>query len=174
MRTVLGEDGAREATRDVLRLLGRRVSGTSALVIATYRDHELERSHPLRVVLGELPSRAAERLAVEPLSPAAVGELAAPRGLDAHQLHERTGGNALFVTEMVAARGGRGSQRAEVVLSSSWWGRTFTISTPDSPRASRAPTETPSRYATRSHAPRSTPRCRRIGVSHCIAGRCRR
>ena len=45
---------ADEGTLDVLRLLGRRLRATPALVIASYRDDALDRAHPLRVVLGEL------------------------------------------------------------------------------------------------------------------------
>ena len=48
---------ADEATLDVLGLLGRRVESIPALLIATYRDG-LDRAHPLRVVVGELPSEA--------------------------------------------------------------------------------------------------------------------
>jgi predicted ATPase len=47
---------ADEATLDVLRLLARRVETVPALVLATYRNDGLERGHPLRVVLGELPT----------------------------------------------------------------------------------------------------------------------
>jgi predicted ATPase len=54
---------ADEATLDVLTLLGRRVGATRALVLASYRDDELDRAHPLRIVLGELAtSRAITRL----------------------------------------------------------------------------------------------------------------
>ena len=45
---------ADEATLDVVRLLGRRVETVPALVLVSYRDDELDRGHPLRVVLGEL------------------------------------------------------------------------------------------------------------------------
>ena len=45
---------ADEATLDVLRLLARRVEAVPALVVATYRDDELDARHPLRLVLGEL------------------------------------------------------------------------------------------------------------------------
>ena len=58
---------ADEATLDALSILGRRLSGLPALVIATYREHELERDHPLRLVLGEM--RNAERIEVNPFSP---------------------------------------------------------------------------------------------------------
>src|SRR5689334_7503791 len=61
---------ADEATLDVLRLLARRVS-TGVLVICTYRDDELTREHPLRLVLGELATAGSlERLRLAPLSPA--------------------------------------------------------------------------------------------------------
>src|SRR5918994_848626 len=43
---------ADSATLDVLRVLGRRVEGSGAFVVATYRDDEVGADHPLRVVLG--------------------------------------------------------------------------------------------------------------------------
>ena len=45
---------ADEATLDVVRVLARTVVRAPVLVIATYRDDELEAAHPLRIVLGEL------------------------------------------------------------------------------------------------------------------------
>ena len=60
---------ADEATLDALRVLGRRIDGTPGLVIATYRDDEVESGHPLRAVLGELASApGVSRLSVPPLS----------------------------------------------------------------------------------------------------------
>ncbi len=95
---------ADEATLDVLRLLGRRIDGVPALVLATYRDDELDRAHPLRVVLGELsPGRGIERLDLAPLSPTAVAELADPHGVDPKALYGSTGGNPFFVTEVLGA-----------------------------------------------------------------------
>ena len=63
---------ADEATLDVVRLLARRIESVPALVLATYRDDELDRAHPLRIVLGELPRHATDRIALAPLSPGAV------------------------------------------------------------------------------------------------------
>ncbi len=97
---------ADEATLDVLRLLSRRIAGVPALLLATYRDDELDRGHPLRVALGDLLRReATQRLRLVPLSPEAVAELAAPHGVDAAELHRRTAGNPFFVTEALAAGG---------------------------------------------------------------------
>ena len=45
---------ADEATLDVLRLLGARVGSVPALVLASFRDDELDRAQQLRIVLGEL------------------------------------------------------------------------------------------------------------------------
>ena|SRR5436190_850450 len=94
---------ADEATLDVLRLLGRRAESTSALVIVTYRDDELDRSHPLRVAVGEI-ARAHEvrRLQLPALSPDAVADLAAMHDIDHSQLYRLTGGNPFFVTEVLA------------------------------------------------------------------------
>ncbi|HST24796.1 MAG TPA: LuxR C-terminal-related transcriptional regulator [Gaiellaceae bacterium] len=97
---------ADEATLDVVRLLGRRADGVPALVVASYRDTELGRSHPLRQVLGELASDgAAVRLQLEPLSLDSVAQLAEPFGSDASELYAKSGGNPFFVTEALAGGG---------------------------------------------------------------------
>jgi hypothetical protein len=93
---------ADEATLDVVRLLARRVESVPALVLATYRDDELDRAHPLRIVLGELPRHAADRMALAPLSAHAVAALAGSAGVDHGELHRRTAGNPFFVTEVLA------------------------------------------------------------------------
>jgi DNA-binding CsgD family transcriptional regulator len=94
------------ATLDVIRLLGRKMARLSALVVLTYREGELSATHPLRIVLGELATSSdVTRLAVEPLSPAAVAELARPHAVDPERLFRTTGGNAFFVTEVLAAGG---------------------------------------------------------------------
>jgi predicted ATPase len=95
---------ADEATLDVLRLLVRRLETVPALVVATYRDDELDRSHPLRKVLGELAtSEVVQRLSLAPLSPDAVTQLAAPYTVDAGELYRKTRGNPFFVVEALAA-----------------------------------------------------------------------
>jgi DNA-binding CsgD family transcriptional regulator len=94
------------ASLDVLRVLGRRVEGSGAFVVGTYRDDEVTGDHPLRVVLGELASaRGVVRLSVPRLSLDAVRELAEPSGADAEAIHRLTLGNAFYVTEILAAGG---------------------------------------------------------------------
>ncbi|MEP7055325.1 MAG: AAA family ATPase [Actinomycetota bacterium] len=95
---------ADEATLDVLRLLTRRIEQMRTLLVATYRDDELDRLHPLRLVLGELrPGPTIRRLAVEPLTFDAVQQLATASNIDAIELYRATAGNPFFVTEVLAA-----------------------------------------------------------------------
>jgi DNA-binding CsgD family transcriptional regulator/tetratricopeptide (TPR) repeat protein len=97
---------ADEATLDVVRLLARRLGGVPALVLASYRDDQLGRAHPLRVVLGELATvEAVARFKLHPLSAEAVATLARPAGVDADELYRKTGGNPFFVTEALASGG---------------------------------------------------------------------
>ena len=96
---------ADEATLDVLRLVGRRAETVPALVTATYRDEQLARSHPLRIVLGELPTRGTiTRLKLDGLSRGAVIALSQGSTLDADELYALTAGNPFFVTEALAAQ----------------------------------------------------------------------
>ncbi len=95
---------ADEATLDALRYVGRRIESTRALVVGTYRDDEVDRQHPLRVVVGDLAtSPAVRRLEIPPLSLDAVTALAEGTTIDARELHERTGGNPFYVTEVIAS-----------------------------------------------------------------------
>jgi DNA-binding CsgD family transcriptional regulator len=107
---------ADDATLDLLRLLGRRMQALPALIIATYRDDELDRSHALRMVLGELPRADVTRVAPAPLSLAAVADLAAEHGVDAAQLHRSTAGNPFYVTEALAAGGATAGSVRDAVL----------------------------------------------------------
>jgi DNA-binding CsgD family transcriptional regulator len=97
---------ADEATLDVLRIVARRVETLPALVVATFRDDELDRRHPLRRVLGELSlGEYALRMAVEPLSREAVAVLATELRVDPEILYWKTHGNPFFVTEALASAG---------------------------------------------------------------------
>jgi ATP/maltotriose-dependent transcriptional regulator MalT len=95
---------ADEATLDVIRLVGRRAAEAPVLLVLSWRDDELDRAHPLRIVLADLPgSDRVTRLALAGLSPRAVAELAGPAGVDAGELHRWTAGNPFLVTEVLAA-----------------------------------------------------------------------
>ncbi|MBV9001556.1 MAG: AAA family ATPase, partial [Solirubrobacterales bacterium] len=93
---------ADEATLDVLRLVARRLSEVSALLVVTYRSDELGPWHPVRALIGELGARQTlVRISLSPLSLEAVTALAAPFGADAEAVWARTGGNPFFVTELL-------------------------------------------------------------------------
>ncbi len=94
------------ATIDLLRFLSRRIGTRRALLVVTCRDDELGSQHPLRVLLGDLAGSAeVRRIALRPLSQAAVRTLAAGTGVDAAALFQRTGGNPFFVTELLSSPG---------------------------------------------------------------------
>jgi ATP/maltotriose-dependent transcriptional regulator MalT len=97
---------ADEATLDLLRVLGRRLTGLPVLVVASFREDEVSRSHPMTVVLGDLATQSGVvRMQVPPLTLAGVQQLVAGAGssLDPVQLHRNTGGNPFYVTEVLAA-----------------------------------------------------------------------
>lgn len=94
---------ADEGTLDFLRFVGRRVADTKAVVLCTFRDDEIGPDHPLRMVIGDLVPRATtHRLKVEALSIQAVEALLGESEFNATELHRLTGGNAFFVTEVLA------------------------------------------------------------------------
>lgn len=93
------------ASLDLLRYLGRRIDRLDLVVVATFRNDEIVADHPLRTVLGDLATAAgAVRFTVPALTPSGVERLATAAGsrLDAATLHARTGGNAFYVSEVLA------------------------------------------------------------------------
>ena len=64
---------ADKATLDVVRLVARRMDAVQALFVISYREEQLHRGHPLRIVLGELPGiRPVTRIELTGLSREAV------------------------------------------------------------------------------------------------------
>lgn len=95
---------ADDASLDLLRFLGRRLEALPRLMIVTYRNDEVGPSHPLRVVMGDLSTCSwLRRMNLPRLSAQAVEKLAADSALDATELHQRTGGNPFFVSEVLGA-----------------------------------------------------------------------
>ena len=89
------------ASAEVLRFLLRRVEAAPCAVVLTYRDDEIGEQHSVRPLLGDLAALdAVTTLRLPPLSVAAVGELLAGGPLDPESVHELTGGNAFFATEV--------------------------------------------------------------------------
>jgi DNA-binding CsgD family transcriptional regulator/tetratricopeptide (TPR) repeat protein len=100
------------ATIDLLKVIGRRLPDLPVLILGTYRPHDVDGDHPLRLAIGDLQPSSIDELQVPALSVDAVATLVAGRGVDAAALHRATGGNAFFVTEILA--GGRGLVPASV------------------------------------------------------------
>lgn len=111
---------ADEATLDFIKYLARRIVQTQTLLLLTYREEELGRDHPLRLVVGELPTREVTRLRLLPLSLLAVTALAQQTSRPAQELQElyaATGGNPFFLTEILAGEVADAAEVAPVPLS---------------------------------------------------------
>ncbi|WP_345800779.1 AAA family ATPase [Microbacterium sp. AZCO] len=99
---------ADEATMDAVRFLGRRLAGLPVAIVATYRHDEVKGRHPLAAVMGDLATaEGVERIILPPLTVDGVAQLVAQSeaGIEPALLHARTGGNAFFVTELLAGDG---------------------------------------------------------------------
>jgi DNA-binding CsgD family transcriptional regulator len=94
---------ADDATLDLLKFLGRRLHRLGVMLAISYRDDEVNDKHPLRAVIGDLPPASVRRIQLAPLSASAVERLAAAAGRPSVGLHQVTGGNPFFVTEVLAA-----------------------------------------------------------------------
>ncbi|MGH8872032.1 MAG: ATP-binding protein [Acidimicrobiia bacterium] len=94
---------ADEATLDLIKFLGRRIDRTHGLLLLTYRDGEVPGDRPLRVALADVAGSVLERITLEPLSPAAVSELASEAGGSADGLWEVSEGNPFFITELLGS-----------------------------------------------------------------------
>jgi DNA-binding CsgD family transcriptional regulator len=99
---------ADRGTLDLLLYLARHLAGTPMLVLGTYRDVEVDRAHPLAAALAELRRMSQfERMHLGELSLDDVQRLLATSSQQAVPLplaelvHHRSGGNALFVHELL-------------------------------------------------------------------------
>lgn len=95
---------ADDATLDLIKFLSRRLSGVPALLVATFRDDELEHLDALRILLGNLvgSDAAVRRLTLDRLSRDAVAAMARGRVADTDALYRQTSGNPFFVSEVLA------------------------------------------------------------------------
>jgi DNA-binding CsgD family transcriptional regulator/tetratricopeptide (TPR) repeat protein len=99
---------ADEATLDFLRFAARRVRDRRLLMVVTARDDETEGRPQIRRALGGVPPSDVTRMALQPLSAAAVARLAEGSGQVADDLHRITGGNAFYVSELLRSGGTEG------------------------------------------------------------------
>ena len=94
---------ADDATLDLVKFLGRRIDRTHGLLVLTFREEQATGDRLLRVALADIGASVLERITLNPLSPAAVSEMALGAGGDSEGLWELTAGNPFFLTELLAA-----------------------------------------------------------------------
>jgi DNA-binding CsgD family transcriptional regulator/Tfp pilus assembly protein PilF len=93
---------ADNATFDLIKYLGRRIAFLRTVLVLSFRSDEAGAGHPLAHVLGDLPAPSCVRIALKPLSPEGIAELARASGQDPGELHRITGGNPFFASELLA------------------------------------------------------------------------
>ena len=96
---------ADQSTLDWLKFMGRRMSQLPVLLIGSFRSDEVDAQHPLRAALNAFPSARRAALQLDPLSVTAVTEMAAGSDISGTHVHQITGGNPFFVTEILNADG---------------------------------------------------------------------
>jgi DNA-binding CsgD family transcriptional regulator/tetratricopeptide (TPR) repeat protein len=94
---------ADDATLDLITFLGRRIGRANGLLLLTYRDIEVDADHPLRRVIGDLPSQNLVRMPLSRLTAEAVASMIEDDSFDVDEIIRLTGGNPLFVTEVLAS-----------------------------------------------------------------------
>jgi DNA-binding CsgD family transcriptional regulator/tetratricopeptide (TPR) repeat protein len=104
-----------QSTRDLLGFLVRNLRDVPVMLVFTYRSDELHRRHPLLPFLAELERTGrVERIELAPFGRRdATDQLAAIAGRDldarlVESIHARSGGNAFFAEELLAAAGDDG------------------------------------------------------------------
>ena len=98
---------ADDATVDVIRQLTSRVRDLPFVVVISYRDEDVGLGHPLRKLLGTIRGPHVAHLRLGPLSADSVALLAVDSERDAAEVFDASGGNPLFVTELIATPPGR-------------------------------------------------------------------
>ena len=103
---------ADDATLDLLRHLARRVHGCHAVVVVTYRPEDVGRGGGLPLVLGDAAAATGmRRIDLSPLTVDGVSRLVSEHArahpgvdpVDPGHLHDVTGGNPFFVTEVLSS-----------------------------------------------------------------------
>ncbi|MEM7472576.1 MAG: AAA family ATPase [Pseudomonadota bacterium] len=94
-----------QSTLDWLKYIGRRISEAPVLLIGSFRSDEVDAKHPLHSALNTFPRGRKKNLILNPLSVAAVTDMAVGSELSGAHVHEITGGNPFFVTEILNAKG---------------------------------------------------------------------
>jgi DNA-binding SARP family transcriptional activator len=116
---------ASQSTFDALAFVARQTAGSPVLILGTFRDDEAHRRHPLRRLQREAEfAGTATTVSLPPLDLEAVDAIvhrAAHAGAaapDVAALHARSGGNPLFLAQLLAAPAGVLSEKIPPTLAS--------------------------------------------------------
>ena len=127
-----------QSTRDLLGFLVRNLRDVPVMLVFTYRSDELHRRHPLLPFLAELERTGrVERIELAPFGRRdAADQLAAIAGRDldpalVESIHARSGGNAFFAEELLAAAGDDGRTELPSTLRDVLFGRVATLAERD-------------------------------------------
>ncbi|WP_428410498.1 helix-turn-helix transcriptional regulator [Hyphococcus sp.] len=90
------------ATLDFVKYIARRIPVLNTVLIASFRDDEVDHTHPVQAVFGDLQSRQITRIKISPLSRSAVETLNTSAVYDTNHLMKVTGGNPFFLSELLA------------------------------------------------------------------------
>lgn len=93
---------ADDRSLDWLKFVGRRIAMLPLLLICSFRDDEVDATHPLRAALGQIPAARKAQLTLTPLSLEAIRQMAGHTALSAERLMEITTGNPFFLTEVIS------------------------------------------------------------------------
>ncbi len=94
---------ADEATLDLMKFLTRRIDQINCLLLITYRDDEVPSDHPLRSILGEIPTHVSRKIKLNRLSPNSVQELSRNTSFNPEAVFKLTDGNPFYVNEVLAS-----------------------------------------------------------------------
>lgn len=107
---------ADDASMDFLRFVGRRLAEQPVMLVLTSRDDDNESRARLSRVLGDISPDHRTRIDLPRLSANGVRQLALDAGLFGIPIHELTGGNPLYVSELIAAQGATSTSLFDLVL----------------------------------------------------------
>ena len=88
---------ADESTLDLIKLLGRRANRINSLFIITYCDDKITSAHPLKLVLGDIPSKDLMKIRLPLLTEKTVNNLADSSRIK--NLYKITSGNPFLISD---------------------------------------------------------------------------
>jgi hypothetical protein len=107
---------ADDASLDFLRYAGRRITDRPLLIVVTSRNDDAESRSRLRRLANDIPVGMSKRIDLAPLSVEAVRRMAGEAGMPNFPVHQLTGGNPLFVVELLASRGTTSASINDLIL----------------------------------------------------------